>query len=294
MLLGMLWVVAVAALAHVVCAQSAFNSWQNSSTLIYKPISRAAHTARIVATDCSPELMMVFGGLRQGPLASQVSFLNSTWFLNLDTLQWYPLGDELDALGPSSRAGHSMVLMGGRKDRIFLFGGRGADRVLNDTWVFTLDQDSNANCTSKDVLGSWQQLDVACSGLDCPPPRHGHVAVSLAISNSIYVVSGCSGLETSTDYTNFSWLTMVAMQVYRLAETPGGGFAWSLVTVEAPNGYPPARFVSVFAAISEDSILIISGSVPCICFSLCDATVRAQLLSPKALGCWIYIYMYIQ
>jgi hypothetical protein len=267
----MLFVVvcAIATLACVCSTQNvntaAFNAWDSSSTTIHQPIARGFHAAQILSTRCRESLMIVFGGLKQGPLATQVYFLNSTWFLDLQLLQWYYLGQEVDALGPSSRAGHSSVLWGGR---FVVFGGRSSGRLLNDTWAFALHPD--ANCSSKHVQGNWTQLNVTCSGLpDCPSPRFGHVAATLNISNSMYVFGGCSGLETLQNFETFSWLSLVDTQVHRLAETPGGGYAWSLVTVEAPQGSPPARFGAAFAAVSDDSILIVSGCAGSIMSASC-------------------------
>ena len=61
--------------------------------------------------------------------------------------------------------------------RVLLYGGRGANGVLGDTWVFTATAARDASgVTHARTSGDWNQLTPPGS----PGPRSGHLLVTLA------------------------------------------------------------------------------------------------------------------
>eukprot|EP00048_Salpingoeca_helianthica_P024355 m.31750 g.31750 ORF g.31750 m.31750 type:complete len:1220 (+) comp9341_c0_seq1:289-3948(+) len=235
------------------------NSWVTMPANIALPAPRGFHTAITLTTPCRAPLMVVFGGLSELDAGTSFAFLNDTWFFDLDLVQWYPLADllhpETFIPSPSARAGHTAVRL--QSNRALIFGGQNTQAIFNDTWIFTLDQP--ASCSSQHVLGTWSQIFPTCGGLtntDCPLERWGHVAAFLNMSKSMYVFGGANEQWLAA---SLSSLSLSDAGVWRLTELTPNNFGWSRVIVDVPNGAPLARIGALFDAVSDQSLLIVSG-----------------------------------
>jgi hypothetical protein len=99
------------------------------------------------------------------------------------TTEGAPPWIEIEAIGPSPRWGHTMVLDAAR-DRVLLFGGTGERGKLADLWAFDLE------------LERWSEIE---DGGDVPSPRITAAAIVDPARDRMILVGGESGVGYGDD-----------------------------------------------------------------------------------------------
>jgi hypothetical protein len=165
-----------------------------------------------------------------GGYSSYDGTFGDLWQTSLsDTTGWKPL----DALGtvPPARELHAGVADPVRR-RLFVFGGRGFQGVINDTWMLDLNGPPQ-----------WTQLD---STAITPPPRLGHSAVYDPVGDRILMFGG---LNNDSGTLGDTWQL-----------TLGGTPAWSRVVF--PVSPPPRAFAAMVYDSRRQRIVLFGGRDP--------------------------------
>ena len=99
---------------------------------------------------------------------------NDLCLFNAKTKIWEILQDEQ---GPMSRFGHSSVVC---QDKLVIFGGWNGHVTLNDVWIYSFNN------------STWNEMNCSTS----IPARYRHVAVAVAVGNSMFVFGGVNKEQT--------------------------------------------------------------------------------------------------
>jgi hypothetical protein len=134
------------------------------------------------AACATTNMLYIFGGWgnpeRNGYGAIQL--LSDLHAFDFDTMKWSGELSTVGGIRPSRRAGHSLTRVG---DRCFLFGGTGAEGMLNDVHYFNCD-------TTASVRNGVAWTTPRVTG-DAPRPRAYFTAS--AVGDSIYIFGGEEG-----------------------------------------------------------------------------------------------------
>jgi len=150
-----------------------FSSSEVAMTLLQTagdaPSRRAGHESVLVN-----KVLIVWGGDTRKDGQSDAYMDDGLYMLNLITSEWTRI--IIHGSSPIGRCGHTMAHV---KSKLYVFGGRAENKLLNDLWVFDL-----RSLRSK---ARWELLK-SDSDLVGPPRRTGHSSITLG--DRIYIFGG--------------------------------------------------------------------------------------------------------
>ncbi|KAI0283607.1 hypothetical protein BGY98DRAFT_1093710 [Russula aff. rugulosa BPL654] len=146
------------------------------------PSPRYGHRAVLTSTT-----LLIWGGMtfQYGQYQSDD---DSFYMFDLASREWTRI--VVNGPGPGSRYYHTMTLVG---SKLFVFGGKSANRCFNDVWALDLD------CLKSNPF--WESYEPA-PGSEKPLPRARHVSVTTG--DRIIIFGGCGGPHIFNDTWSFN------------------------------------------------------------------------------------------